>query len=90
MTLYELGKRYPSGLYEFLFKYRSDFYQQLLGIEGKIDKAILSGTVDELKLVLREYWTLHMRAIHIFKNNEIKDFNREEVRREILDGRVSS
>jgi len=68
-TLEELGKRYPQGLYEFLFKHRPDLYRQLVGLEDKIDQTYLNAnaSIYQFKAVLREYWTFHMIAIKEFK-----------------------
>ena len=87
-TLDELRQRYPIGLYEFLFRHRPDLYKQLLDLEDRIDRAFLSGTVGELKAVLRDYWRLHMQAIEEFKKINQLGLNLLKAREEMLGERV--
>jgi len=87
-TFEELGRRYPSGLYEFLYKGRKDVYQYLINLEDDIDKAFLFGTEEQLRSTLKEYWTLHMKAIQIFKNRDTTDFDTKEIRQQMLEDRV--
>ena len=76
-TLGLLGEKYPVGLYEFLYKHKPDLYWQLVDLEDRIDQAYLnpSASTDQLKAVLREYWTFHMTAIREFKQAEQLDLN---------------
>ncbi|HEX3036115.1 MAG TPA: hypothetical protein VHT73_13515 [Thermodesulfobacteriota bacterium] len=86
-TLRLLNERYPIGLYEYLYKHREDLYRELLALEDRIDKAFLSGTVEELKSVLREYWTFHMRAKREFKQT---DLNLVQIRKEMNEERIQA
>jgi hypothetical protein len=86
-TLRLLNKRYPIGLYEYLYKHRPDLDTQLLELWDRIDKAFLSGTIPELKAVLREYWTFHMKVIKEFKQT---DLNLSQVRKEMNEERIQS
>ena len=87
--LKDLGKRYPIGLYEFLFKQRPDLYKQLIELENRIDLTYLdpSASIDQLKAVLREYWTFHMMAIREFKQIERLDLNLSGAREEMTEER---
>lgn len=87
-ALEDLGKRYPIGLYEYLFKHRPEKYKQLLELEDRIDVAYLTGTLDSLKSVLREYWTFHMAVIKEFKQAEQLGLNLSQVRQEMTEERV--
>ncbi len=88
-TFDELGKRYPIGLYEYLYKFQPDLYKELISIEADIDKAFLTGTVEELKASLRTYWAIHMKAIEIFKNSGQSGIDFTKVREEIEGERSS-
>ena len=87
-TLEELGKRYPQGLYEFLFKHRPDLYRQLVGLEDKIDQTYLNASIDQLKAVLREYWVFHMRAIREFRQVGQLGLNLPQAREEMTEERI--
>jgi hypothetical protein len=89
-TLDDLGKQYPVGLYEYLYKQRQDLYSQLLDLEEKIDRAFLSGTIDDLKSGLREYWTFHIHAIREFKRQEHLTLNFSQARQEMAEERVKA
>jgi len=78
-----LAKRYPTGLYEFMYEYHPDMYRRMRELEDEVDNAFLDGTTEELKKVLREYWTLHMEAIRKFKNLDELDFSVNEVKQQI-------
>ena len=88
-----LGEKYPIGLYEYLFKHRPDLYRQLVDLEDRIDQAYLnpSAPIDQLKAVLREYWTFHMKTIKEFKLDETRveqlDLNLVEIRDEMTEER---
>ncbi len=47
----DLNKRYPVGLYEYLFKHCPDLYKQLLDLEDRIDQTYLdpNASIDQLK-----------------------------------------
>ena len=62
---------------------------QLIDLEDSIDKVFLSGSEMELRLVLREYWTFHIKAIRAFQRNKHLELNLKEVREEIKGLRVS-
>ena len=83
-----LNEKYPIGLYEYLFKHRSSLYMQLIDLEERIDQAFLYETVDDLKAVLREYWTFHMRAIKEFKQKGQLDLNLLQAKQEMAEERI--
>jgi hypothetical protein len=89
-TLEELGKRYPQGLYEYLYKHRPDLYRQLVDLEDKIDQAYLNpnASIDQLKAVLREYWAFHMTTIREFKQKGQLGLNLPQARKEMIDERI--
>ena len=89
--LEDLNEKYLPGLYEFLFKNRTELYKQLQSIENNIDNAYLDGTVEELKLALRDYWVFHVRVIQLFKISNKSDTNVDltETRKEMLEGRLN-
>lgn len=70
-----LGDRYPVGLYEYLFNYSPDLYNWINQTENKVEKVFLSGSFDDLKEVLTEYWILHMRAIETYKADKHTNFD---------------
>ena len=86
-----LNEKYPIGLYEYLFKYRPDLYKQLLDLEDRIDQAYINpnASIDQLKAVLREYWTFHIKAIQLFNTDNSFENNLVEARKEMLEERVS-
>jgi len=90
-TLRLLGEKYPIGLYEYLYKYRPDLYKQLLDLEDRIDQAYINpnASIDQLKAVLREYWTFHIKAIQLFNTDNSFENNLVEARKEMLEERVS-
>ena len=83
-----LNEKYPIGLYEYLFKHRSSLYMQLIDLEERIDQAFLYETVDDLKAVLREYWTFHMTAIKEFKQIGELSLNLSQARQEMVEERI--
>ena len=83
-----LNEKYPIGLYEYLFKHRSSLYMQLIDLEERIDQAFLYETVDDLKAVLREYWTFHMRAIKEFKQKGQLGLNLQKAKQEMAEERI--
>ncbi len=89
-TLDDLNGLYIPGLYEFLYKHEKRVYKQLLDTETEPDNAFLNKCVDALKEVLREYWTLHVRAIQIFKDSGKLDSDFRKAREEILEERLST
>ncbi len=68
-----LGEKYPNGLYEYLYKHRRELYNQLIHLEGSIDMAFLTGTIGELKAVLRDYWRLHIQMIKEYDKVDQRD-----------------
>jgi len=82
-TLNLLAEWYPIGLYEYLFKYQPDMYKKLRELEDEADNAFLYKTTDDLKEVLKEYWTLHMEAIGEFENQDDLDLKVSEVKQQI-------
>ena len=89
-TQEDLDKRYPIGLYEYLFKYRPDLDRQLIELWDRIDQAYLNPNVsiDQFKVVLREYWTFHMAAIKEFKQVWKLDLNLSQIREEMTEERI--
>src|ERR1700757_2478813 len=87
-TLEDLARIYPTGLYEYLFKYNMDTYSQLLYIESRIDQAFLSGTTAELKAILREYWKIHILAIKEFEKIDHSSLDIPKVRKDMEDERI--
>lgn len=86
-----LREKYPIGLYEYLFKHRPDLDQQRLALEDRIDQSYLNPniSIDQLKAVLREYWTFHMTAIREFKQAGQLDLNLvAKARQEMAEERV--
>lgn len=89
-TLEDLGKIYPQGLYEHLYKQRRETYEELLRLEERIDKSFLSGSIEDLKAALRDYWKLHVEAIKEFKNVAQLDFNLSMARKEMNEERIKA
>ena len=89
-TLEDLARIYPTGLYEYLFKYNMDTYSQLLYIESRIDQAFLSGTTAELKAILREYWKIHILAIREFKKVDQSSLDIPKLREEMQEERTGA
>jgi hypothetical protein len=87
-TLSVLSRKYPIGLYEYLFKHKEKLYRQLLDLEEEIDSVFLSGTIHELKSVLREYWIFHINVIKEFQKVEQLDLNLAEVRKKMAEERI--
>ncbi len=90
--LEKLNVRYPKGLYEFLYRYHPELYRRMIDIEDSIDQNLLNAdsSIDQLRSILREYWTLHMRAIQIFKDSGKVDSDFRKAREEILEDRLST
>ena len=82
-TLKLLAERYKEGVYEYMYQYHPDMYRRIRELEDEVDNAFLFKTTEELKKVLREYWTLHMEAIRKFKNLDELDFSVNEVKQQI-------
>jgi hypothetical protein len=89
-ALGDLGKRYPIGLYEYLYKHRPDLYRSLIELENSIDQIYpdSNASIDQLKAVLRDYWTFHMTAIREFKQLGQLDLDLSQVRQEMADERI--
>lgn len=85
-----LGEKYPSGLYEYLFKHCPDLYKQLLDLEDRIDQTYLNpnASIDLLKMVLREYWTLHMAVIREFKQTGQSGLDLSQAKQEMTEERI--
>ena len=82
-TLNLLAERYPIGLYEYLFKYQPDMYKKLRELEDEISRDYENKSIEDLKEVLKEYWTLHMEAIGEFENQDDLDLKVSEVKQQI-------
>ncbi|MGH7799648.1 MAG: hypothetical protein ACREOW_03340 [Thermodesulfobacteriota bacterium] len=89
-TLEDLCKRYPIGLYEFLYKHKPHLYGQLIDLEDRITHTYLNknSSIDVFKAVIREYWTFHMTAIKEFKQVGEVDLNLPQVREEMSGERI--
>ncbi|SRR5579884_214987 len=87
-TLEDLARIYPIGLYEYLFKYNVDTYNHLLYMESRIDRAFLSGTIAELKVILREYWKIHILAMKEFEKIDQSRLDIPKVRKEMDEERT--
>jgi hypothetical protein len=89
-TLEDLGKQYPVGLYEYIFKCRCDLYGQLVDLENRVDRIYLdpNADIDQLKAVLRDYWKLHITAIKEFTNIGQLAFNLSVARQEMQEERI--
>ncbi len=59
-----------------------------MGTYRPVDHVFLSGTVEELKLVLRDYWKLHIIAIREFNSIDHLAFNLPKARREMTEKRI--
>ena len=68
ITFNRLSEKYPSGLYDWLYKNKLEVYRQIYELEDRInDNFNTNGTVKELKAILRVYWIEYMKAISYFK-----------------------
>ena len=82
-TLKLLAERYPIGLYEYLYEYEHDMYKTMRELEDEVDDAFLHKNTEDLKKVLREYWTLHMEAIGELENQDDLNLKVSEVKQQI-------
>jgi hypothetical protein len=89
-TLEDLRNQYPLGLYEYLFKLRQDLFHQLISLEHKIDQLHLdtNASIDQLKAVLRDYRTFHMKAVKEFRHTGQLGLNLSQIRQEMVEERV--
>lgn len=87
-----LNERYPKGLYEFIYKYRPELDKQLLDLWERIDQTYLdpNASIDQLKAVLRDYWTFHMTTIKKFKQVAKLDLNLRKAREEMTEERIGA
>jgi hypothetical protein len=89
-TLEDLAKIYPQGLYEYLYKQRRELYGELLDLEERIDRCVLSESIEDLKAALRDYWKLHTTAIREFKNIDQLSFDLPKAREEMTEERIKA
>jgi len=82
-TLKLLAERYPIGLYEFMHEYEPKMYRKLRELEDEISRDYSDKTIEDLKVVLREYWHLHVEAIGEFENQDDLDLRVSEVKQQI-------
>ena len=82
-TLRLLSEKYIIGLYEYLFMYQPGMYKELRDLEDEISNDYLSKSIEDLKEVLRRYWTLHVEAIGEFENRDDLDLRVSEVKQQI-------
>lgn len=81
-----LSEKYPSGLYEWMYKYRQETEKERMQLEDEINNNFRTkGSISELKAILRAYWALHMKAIKAFKESSIHDSSLEEIRDERIE-----
>jgi hypothetical protein len=83
----DLNKRYPIGLYEYLYEHCPELHNELLNLEDRIDQTSLnpSASIDQLKAVLREYWTFHMKAIK--ESTRIGKLDLSQAKKELLENK---
>ena len=79
----DLRKIYKAGMYEFMHEYEPNMYKKLRELEEEADNAFLYKSIEDLKEVLRRYWTLHMEAIKGFNNQDNLDLKVSEVKEQI-------
>jgi len=77
-----LNERYPMGLYEYVYKYRPEISKIKDSLEERIDEAFLTGSVNELEAVLKEYWALHVEMIREFDSTEHSQLDLSLARKE--------
>lgn len=87
-----LGEKYQPGLYEYLVKYRPEMHRALMGLEERIERAFLSNGIDNegFKIILREYWRLHIRALELFSAVGQMDFDLPEIREKMSEEAVKA
>lgn len=69
-VLDSLEKRYPSGLYDWLYLHDRALYDQINVLEGQLNRGFADGyQVDNFKATLREYWKAHMKGIRLFNKS---------------------
>ncbi len=86
LTLDGITKRYPSGLYEWLFKYKIEVHERIIELEDRIDENFNdNGSIQELKALLRGYWVEHIKAERDFELSGKPDASLEEIRSERID-----
>jgi len=85
-----LNERYPMGLYEYVYKYRPEVFRIKDSLEYRIDEVFLTGSVNELEAVLREYWTLHVEMIREFDSIEHSQLELSLARKEYVEQRLQA
>jgi len=79
----DLRKIYKAGLYEFMHEYEPKMYKELRNLEDEISKDYFKKPIEDIKVLLRRYWTLHMEAIEEFENQDDLDLKVSEVKQQI-------
>lgn len=86
-----LHARYPLGLYDWLYIHYRPAYNEINSLEDEINANFLnSGSISDLKTILREYWTVHMRAIKMFKSHSMPDTSLNKIRAERIQQRETA
>jgi len=86
ITFDRLSEKYPSGLYEWLYTNKIEVYRKIFKLEDKINENFNSkGSVQDLKMILREYWIESMKAIINFKECGHINVSLDEARSERID-----
>lgn len=86
ITFDRLKEKYPSGLYEWLYKNNLEVYRHIIELEDSInDNFSYNRSIQDLKALLREYWVEHMKAIREFKGCGQSDVSLDDVRSERID-----
>jgi len=73
-TLEELNKIYKPGLYKLIHKRKPNLLHELNKIESKLNVSKKSLTNQELKILLRIYWDLHVRMLKEYDKYEQKRY----------------
>lgn len=73
----EINRRYIEGTISYVRKYQPDLYQKTKKAENKLNevwKAGLEGkaSVDEFREVLKEWYSLQLRGIEIYSEEQVK------------------
>ena len=69
-----LSERYPVGLIEWMDKYRPEASKEISELEDRANENFKSnGSIQELKGILRDYWSIYMKTIRDFKEFKRND-----------------
>lgn len=66
-----LEKKYPSGLYDWLYVFQRDLYERITGMESALNVSLTDGSpVEGFKNVLRKYEDVHVEAIKGYESGQ--------------------